>query len=80
VHDTRDPLTVDIAPNRQLISQALAQLPPEYRAVLRRAYYDARSTAEIADDLHIEEGSVKSSLHYALRALLLNLQEKGVAG
>jgi RNA polymerase sigma-70 factor (ECF subfamily) len=70
---------VNAAYNRQLISEALAQLPAEYRAVLRRAYYEARSTAQIADDLHIAEGTVQSRLHHALRALLLTLQEKGAA-
>jgi RNA polymerase sigma-70 factor (ECF subfamily) len=70
---------VNIASNQQLIIEALAELPAEYRAVLRRAYYEARSTPQIADDLHIAEGTVQSRLHYALRALLHTLQEKGVA-
>ena len=42
------------------------------------AYYQGWTTAQIADDLQIAEGTVKSRLHYAVRALRLNLQEMGV--
>lgn len=64
-----------MASDRSPIGEALAQLPSEYLAVVRRAYYDAMTTAQIADDLHIPEGAVKSRLHDALRAILLNLRE-----
>jgi RNA polymerase sigma-70 factor, ECF subfamily len=69
---------VNIASNQQLIYEALAQLPADYRAVVRRSYYGAQSTAQIAEDLHITEDTVKSRLHYAVQALLLALREKGV--
>ena len=42
------------------------------------AYYGGRSIAEVARELAIPEGTVKSRLHYGLRALRLALQEKGV--
>jgi RNA polymerase sigma-70 factor (ECF subfamily) len=42
------------------------------------AYYGGRSVAEIARELDIPEGTVKSRLHYGLRALRLALQERGV--
>ena len=48
---------------------ALAQLPGEDRAVLRYAYYERRTTAQIASDLDISEEAVKSSLHGTLRTL-----------
>jgi RNA polymerase sigma-70 factor (ECF subfamily) len=63
---------------RWLISDALATLSYEHRAVVMHAYYGGRSTAEIARELDIPEGTVKSRLHYGLRALRLALQEKGV--
>jgi RNA polymerase sigma-70 factor, ECF subfamily len=69
---------VNIASNQQLIYEALAQLPAELRALIRHSYYEGWTTTQIADDLHIAEDAVKSRLHYALRALLLTLQEKGV--
>lgn len=52
-----------------LLRYALAQLPGEDRAVLRYAYYERRTTAQIASDLDISEEAVKSSLHGTLRAL-----------
>ncbi|PQM44557.1 ECF RNA polymerase sigma factor SigL [Mycobacterium talmoniae] len=61
-----------------LVSDALAQLSAEHRAVVRRSYYQGWSTAQIAADLGIAEGTVKSRLHYALRALRQTLQEMGV--
>lgn len=61
-----------------LIEEALAALSPEHRAVLIRAYFGGLTVAEMARELEIPEGTVKSRLHYGLRALRLALQEKGV--
>jgi RNA polymerase sigma-70 factor, ECF subfamily len=64
--------------NRALISDAMAQLSPEHRAVVGRSYYQGWTTAQIAADLGIAEGTVKSRLHYALRGLRQALVEMGV--
>jgi RNA polymerase sigma-70 factor (ECF subfamily) len=64
--------------DRLLLGDALAQLPADHRAVVRRAYQRC-TTAQIAADLHIAEGTVKSSPHDALRALRLQLREMRVA-
>ncbi|MCW2649357.1 MAG: polymerase sigma-70 factor, subfamily [Mycobacterium sp.] len=72
------PDQVDSALDRLLIGDAMAQLSAEHRAVIRRSYYLGWSTAQIAADLDIAEGTVKSRLHYAVRALRLTLQEMGV--
>jgi RNA polymerase sigma-70 factor, ECF subfamily len=61
-----------------LIEEALAGLDLEHRAVIVHAYYGGCSIAEVARRLGIPEGTVKSRLHYGLRALRLALQEKGV--
>ena len=61
-----------------VIIDALATLSMEHRAVIVHAYYGGRSIAEIALELEVPEGTVKSRLHYGLRALRLALQEKGV--
>lgn len=61
-----------------LIEEALAALGHEHRAVIVHCYYGGRSIAETAAVLEIPEGTVKSRLHYGLRALRLTLQEKGV--
>ena len=69
---------VNTETDRALIGQALAQLSAEHRAVVRRSSYQAWTTTQIADDLQIAEDTVKSRLHYALRALRFTLQEMGV--
>jgi RNA polymerase sigma-70 factor (ECF subfamily) len=61
-----------------LISDALTALSREHRVVIVHSYYLGQSTAEIARELDIPDGTVKSRLHYALRALRLALQERGV--
>jgi RNA polymerase sigma-70 factor (ECF subfamily) len=61
-----------------LVADALGELSPEHRAVVVGAYYRGRSVAELADELRVPPGTVKSRMHYALRALRLTLQEKGV--
>ena len=64
--------------DRLLIVKAEAQLSHEHRAVILRSYYLGWTTRQIADDLHVAEGTVKSRLHYALHALRLSLRELGV--
>ena len=72
------PDEVNAALDRLLLGDAMAQLSVEHRAVIRRSYYLGWTTAQIAADLDIAEGTVKSRLHYAVRALRLTLQEMGV--
>jgi RNA polymerase sigma-70 factor (ECF subfamily) len=61
-----------------LVAEAMGSLSAEHRAVIARAYYGGLSTAELSDELGIPAGTVKSRLHYGLRALRLALQERGV--
>jgi len=61
-----------------LVSDALATLSPDHRAVLVETYYRGRSVAEAAAVLGIPAGTVKSRSFYALRALRLALEERGV--
>ena len=72
------PDQVNSALDRLLIADAMTQLSAEHRAVIDRSYYRGWTTAQIAKDLGIAEGTVKSRLHYAVRALRLTLQELGV--
>jgi RNA polymerase sigma-70 factor, ECF subfamily len=72
------PDEVDAALDRLLIADAMAQMSAQHRAVIERSYYRGWTTAQIAADLDIAEGTVKSRLHYAVRALRLTLQEMGV--
>jgi RNA polymerase sigma-70 factor (ECF subfamily) len=71
------PDEVNAALDRIVIGEALARLTPDHRAVVQRSYLQGWTTAQIADDLGIADGTVKSRLHYALRALRLALCEIG---
>ncbi|WP_325050130.1 sigma-70 family RNA polymerase sigma factor [Renibacterium salmoninarum] len=51
-----------------LVTDALACLSLEHREVLVHGYYRALSVREISQTLDIPEGTVKSRMHYALRA------------
>ena len=61
-----------------LVADALATLSPDHRAVVVETYYRGRSVAEAAAVLGIPAGTVKSRTFYALRALRLALEERGV--
>lgn len=69
---------VNAALDRLVLGDAIAQLSAEHRAVIRRSYYLGWTTSQIAADLQIAEGTVKSRLHYAVRMLRLTLQEMGL--
>jgi RNA polymerase sigma-70 factor, ECF subfamily len=71
---------LNAALDRSLIGDALARLPPQHLAVIRRSYYLGWTTARIANDLHIADDAVKSRLHHAMRTLRLTLQDMGVTG
>jgi RNA polymerase sigma-70 factor (ECF subfamily) len=77
--DRAGPDEVNAALDRLLVGDALAQLSADHRAVVRCACYQGCTTAEIAADFHIADGTVKSRLHDALRALWLELREIGLA-
>lgn len=61
-----------------LVADALATLSPDHRNVIVETYYRGRSVAEAAAVLGIPGGTVKSRTFYALRALRLALEERGV--
>lgn len=69
---------VDRVFDSMLVSEALAALSPDHRAVIVRAYYRGHGVEQIAAELQIPPGTVKSRLHYGLRNLRLSLQENGV--
>jgi RNA polymerase sigma-70 factor (ECF subfamily) len=64
--------------DKWLLSDALLSLSIEHRTAVVSAYYLGESSAEIALRENIPEGTVRSRVHYALRALRLALQERGV--
>jgi len=59
------------------VEEGLRRLGEDHRRVLIETYYRARPYAEVATELGIPEGTVKSRVYYALRALRLALEEMG---
>jgi len=61
-----------------LVADALAELSARHREVLLLCFFQGHSVADAAARLGVAEGTVKSRTHYALRALKVVLEEKGV--
>lgn len=76
--ETAAPDDIERAVQGLLVADALAELAPRHREVISLCYYQGLSVAEAAARLGVAEGTVKSRTHYALRALRLVLQEKGI--
>ncbi len=60
---------IDDAERRQLVSQALAQLPVEQRLVLEFTYYLGHSCEEIAEIMDCPVNTVKTRMFHARRKL-----------
>ena len=69
---------IDRAVESWAMADALSELRPQHREVLVELYYRGRSVRDAAEVLRIPEGTVKSRTYYALRALRLALDERGL--
>lgn len=72
--------SVDTALDAILVTDALGALSDAHRSVIVDCFYRGRTAAEVAKERGLPPGTVRSRLHYALRALGLALQERGVTG
>lgn len=61
------------------VADALTALRTDHKQVLLETYYHGKSVAEAAATLGVPAGTVKSRTFYALRALRLALEERGLA-
>jgi RNA polymerase sigma-70 factor (ECF subfamily) len=60
------------------VEEAIRRLRPQHREVLVNIYFGPRSSSrELAEQLSVPEGTVRSRLFYALRSLRLTLDEMG---
>jgi len=59
------------------VETALAELDDEHRRVLVEVHWRGRPYAEVADDLGIPAGTVKSRVYYGLRAMRSTLEAQG---
>ena len=64
------------AEERALVREAVAKLPPRYRAVITLFYLEERSYKEVAGVLGVPVGTLKTHLHRA-RALLRDILNEG---
>jgi RNA polymerase sigma-70 factor (ECF subfamily) len=62
------------------IEEALRRISEDHRRVVLEIYYRRRPYAEVASELKVPVGTVKSRVYYALRALRLALEEMGWDG
>ena len=59
------------------VEEALRRIGEDHRKVIVDTYYRGRSCGQVAAELRIPEGTVRSRLYYGLRALRLALEEMG---
>jgi RNA polymerase sigma-70 factor, ECF subfamily len=59
------------------LEEALRGLSDDHKYVLIETYYKSRPAAEVAAEMGVPEGTVRSRQFYALRALRLAMEEMG---
>ncbi len=59
------------------VEEAMRRIGDQHRRVLVETYYRGRPYAEVAKELGVPEGTVKSRVYYGLRALRVALEEIG---
>ncbi len=69
----------DILLNWQ-VEEALRRIGEQHRRVLVETYLRGRPYAEVASELGVPEGTIKSRVYYGLRALRNALEEMGYDG
>ena len=59
------------------IEEAMRRIGEDHRRVIFETYYRGRPYAEVAEELGVPEGTIKSRVYYGLRALRVVLEEMG---
>ena len=76
-----DPAAGDDAIDQMLtvwqVEAALAELADDHRTALVEVHWRGRPYAEVADELGVPEGTVKSRVYYGLRAMRTALESQG---
>lgn len=79
---THEPLVEDPTYARVIaaheLADALTSLSAEHRRIIEELYFGDQSIAATAAVLQIPEGTVKSRAYYALRALRVACEERGI--
>jgi RNA polymerase sigma-70 factor (ECF subfamily) len=59
------------------VEEAMRQIGDQHRQVIVETYYRGRPYAEVAAELGVPEGTIKSRVYYGLKALRVVLEEMG---
>ena len=62
------------------VEEAMRRIGEDHRKVLLETHFRARPYAEVAEELGVPEGTVKSRVYYGLKALRVALEEMGYEG
>jgi RNA polymerase sigma-70 factor (ECF subfamily) len=71
---------IDAMLTRIAVAEALASLSQNHREVLHEVYFRRSNVEQAAKTLGVPAGTVRSRSHYALCALRLALEERGITG
>jgi RNA polymerase sigma-70 factor (ECF subfamily) len=59
------------------VEEALRRISIDHRTAIVETYYRGRPHAEVASELRIPEGTLRSRIFYGLKSLRLALEEMG---
>jgi RNA polymerase sigma-70 factor (ECF subfamily) len=59
------------------VEEGMRRIGEDHRRVLVETYYRGRPYAEVAEEIGVPEGTVKSRVYYGLKALRVVLEEMG---
>jgi RNA polymerase sigma-70 factor (ECF subfamily) len=62
------------------VEEAMRRIGEDHRQVLLETHFRARPYAEVAEELGVPEGTIKSRVYYGLKALRVALEEIGYDG
>jgi RNA polymerase sigma factor (sigma-70 family) len=75
VDETADPFQIALQRrSEELIARELLELPAEQEQVLRKVYMEGKSHSEVAEELGLPLGTVKSRVRLALKKLAISIK------
>ncbi|MDN5698562.1 MAG: sigma-70 family RNA polymerase sigma factor [Rubrobacter sp.] len=70
---------IERALTRMQVEEALMRLSEDHRAVISEIYYRGRTYAELAQELDVPAGTLRSRMYYALKSLRLAFDETEIS-
>jgi RNA polymerase sigma-70 factor (ECF subfamily) len=62
------------------VEEAMRRIGEDHRRVLLETHFRARPYSEVAEELGVPEGTIKSRVYYGLKALRVAMEEMGYEG